>query len=138
MKDKLHDYVGKNVKIIDNDDWEYVGRLVRLDDGKVKNGNESFYQVKTFSVEFDIVESEVKSIKEVELNSESLRLWEYIGKRVKVLTTNSKTFEGVVINVDDAFDNESGYDSLNIETDKENDIVYDLNENEIESIEVIE
>ncbi|UMT81003.1 hypothetical protein ML437_01760 [Staphylococcus roterodami] len=138
MKDKLHDYVGKNVKIIDNDDWEYVGRLVRLDDGIVKNGNESFYQVKTFSVEFDIVESDVKSIKEVELNSESLRLWEYIGKRVKVLTTNSKTFEGVVINVDDAFDNESGYDSLNIETDKENDIVYDLNENEIESIEVIE
>ncbi|WP_436855211.1 polymorphic toxin type 50 domain-containing protein [Staphylococcus caeli] len=24
MKDKLHDYVGKNVKIIDNDDGEYV------------------------------------------------------------------------------------------------------------------
>lgn len=65
-----------------------------------------------------------------------MNLYAYEGKRVKVLATNGKTFEGVVINVDDAFDNESGYDSLNIETDKENDVVYDLNENEIESIEV--
>lgn len=56
MKDKLNDYVGKNVKIIDNDNWEYIGRLVRLDDDKVKNRNESFYQVKTFAVAFDIVE----------------------------------------------------------------------------------
>lgn len=125
------------LEIVDIDDWEYVGRLVRLDDGKVKNGNESFYQVKTFSVEFDIVESEVKSIKEVELNSESLRLWEYIGKNVKVETNDGKVFEGRAIGVDDD-DNESGYYSLNIETDKENDIVYDLNENEIESIKEIE
>lgn len=66
-----------------------------------------------------------------------MNLYAYEGKRVKVLTTSGKTFEGVVINVDDAFDNESGYDSLNIETDKENNVVYDLNENEIENIDVI-
>lgn len=138
MKYKLWEYVGKNIELIDIDNEKFTGRVVHFDDDTVNNSNECSIEIKTKDLHFDILESEIKSIKEVELNSESLRLWEYIGKRVKVLTTNSKTFEGVVINVDDAFDNESGYDSLNIETDKENDVVYDLNENEIESIEVIE
>ncbi|WP_436855213.1 LSM domain protein [Staphylococcus caeli] len=65
-------------------------------------------------------------------------LYNYIGKNVKVETNDGKVFEGRAIGVDDDDDNESGYYSLNIKTDKENGIVYDLNENEIESIEVIE
>ncbi|MGW7987738.1 hypothetical protein ACWEYO_10410 [Staphylococcus shinii] len=138
MEHKLWEYVGKNVELIDIDNEKFTGRVVHFDDDTVNNSNECSIEIKTKDLHFDILESEIKSIKEVELNSESLRLWEYIGKRVKVLATNGKTFEGVVINVDDAFDNESGYDSLNIETDKENDVVYDLNENEIESIEEIE
>jgi hypothetical protein len=66
-----------------------------------------------------------------------LDLYAYEGKRVKVLGTSGRTFVGLAVNVDDAFDNESGYDSLNIEIDNANNVVYDLNENEIESIEVI-
>lgn len=135
MKDKLHDYVGKNVKIIDIDDWEYIGRLVCLDDGKVNNGNESFYQVKTFAVAFDIVESEVKNIKEVELNSESMKLWKYEGKEIKIYLRNGEILSGKAIDFDDELDNATGYDSIYLKTDTGS---FDINEYEIKSIKEIE
>ncbi|WP_232138732.1 hypothetical protein [Staphylococcus gallinarum] len=135
MKDKLRDYIGKNVKLIDNDDLEYIGRLVYLDDDKLNNRNESFYQVKTFAVGFDIVESEVKSIKEVELNSESLRLWEYEGKRVRVIDRDGDEFEGKVVDFDDELDNATGYDSIYLKTDTGS---FGINEYEIKSIKEIE
>lgn len=135
MKDKLHDYVGKNVKIVDIDDWEFIGRLVCLDNDKLKNRNESFYQVKTFAVAFDIVESEVKSIKEVELNSESLKLWKYIGKRVRVIDRDGDKFDGKVVDFDDELDNATGYDSIYLKTDTGS---FGINEYEIKSIKEIE
>jgi hypothetical protein len=65
MKDKLHDYVGKNVKIVDIDDWEFIGLLVHFDDIE-KSSNRCSYQVKTAWESFDIDEYEIKSIKEIE------------------------------------------------------------------------
>lgn len=134
MKDKLHDYVDKNVKIIDIDDWEFIGRLVRFDD-TVKNSNGYSYQVKTNAVAFDIIESEVKSIKEVELNSESLRLWEYIGKRVRVIDRDGDEFDGKIVDFDDELDNATGYDSIYLKTDTGS---FGINEYEIKSIKEIE
>ncbi|MEB6291620.1 hypothetical protein NGC65_00780 [Staphylococcus xylosus] len=134
MKDKLHDYVGKNVKIVDIDDWEFIGLLVHFDDIE-KSSNRCSYQVKTDWESFDILESEVKSISRIELNSESLRVFEYLGKRVKVILWDGERYMGKVIDFDWGYDNATGYDSIYLKTDTGS---FDIDEYEIKSIKEIE
>jgi hypothetical protein len=66
-----------------------------------------------------------------------IHLYEYIGKKVKVETFEGNTFEGTAIGVDDEDDNESGYYSLNIKLNRNDDVIIDLDEVEISSIEII-
>ncbi|WP_229348918.1 hypothetical protein [Staphylococcus kloosii] len=134
MKAELSDYIGKNVEIIDLDGWKFIGRLVCLDDIEEKN-NKYSYQVKTKAVAFDIIESEVKSIREIEINSESLRLWRYVGKEIKLYFLDGEVLTGKVIDFDDEMDNASGYDSIYIKT---NEGSFDIDEYEIKSINEID
>jgi small nuclear ribonucleoprotein (snRNP)-like protein len=134
MKAELSDYIGKNVEIIDLDGWKFIGRLVCLDDIEEKN-NKCSYQVKTKAVAFDIIESEVKSIREIEINCESLRLWEYVRKEIKLYLLNGKVLTGKAIDFDDEMDNASGYDSIYIKT---NEGSFDIDEYEIKSINEID
>lgn len=64
-------------------------------------------------------------------------LYNYIGKNIKVETNDGKVFEGRAIGVDDDDDNESGYYSLNIKLNKNDNFIIDLDEPEITSIEII-
>lgn len=77
----------------------------------------------------------MKSIKEVELNSESLRLWEYEGKEIKMYLRNGKVLTGKAIDFDDELDNATGYDSIYLKIVRG---TFDINEYEIKSIKEIE
>lgn len=63
-----------------------------------------------------------------------MKLWEYVGKEIKVTCLNGKIFSGKCTDFTQALDNEPEVDSIGL---KVNDISYELYENEIKSIEVI-
>lgn len=65
MIDRLWEYVGKNVELIDIDNEKFIGRVVHFDDDTVNNNNECSIEIKTKDLHFDISESEIKSIKEI-------------------------------------------------------------------------
>ncbi|WMJ20307.1 MULTISPECIES: hypothetical protein [Geobacillus] len=68
-----------------------------------------------------------------------MKLWEYVGKRVRIIYKDGDVLEGFVRDYCDGEDSEDGIDSLVITNQeaKELGIVYGVLENEIKSIEII-
>lgn len=60
-------------------------------------------------------------------------LFEYFGKKVRIITTSKKTFEGLVCCVQNELDTDSGEQELNL--DATNGICYSFEKSEIISIE---
>jgi hypothetical protein len=67
-----------------------------------------------------------------------LNLWEYVGKRIRVIDTEGQVFEGKCTDYTQALDNEPEIDSIGVETEPGSGYSYEIYENEIESIEIIE
>lgn len=63
-----------------------------------------------------------------------MKLWKYVGKKIKVTCDNDKVFEGKCIDYTQALDNEPEIDSIGLET---TELSYEIYENEIKSIQVI-
>lgn len=63
-----------------------------------------------------------------------MKLWEYVGKEIKVTCLNGKIFNGKCTDFTQALDNEPEIDSIGLNV---NGISYELYENEIKSVEVI-
>ncbi|MEJ7540495.1 LSM domain protein [Staphylococcus intermedius] len=64
-----------------------------------------------------------------------MKLWTYVGKKVKIELTNGKIFTGRAAGFDDEMDNESGEDSIHLDSGK---LLYDFDESQIKSIEVLD
>ncbi|EGQ2804392.1 TPA: LSM domain protein, partial [Staphylococcus pseudintermedius] len=47
-----------------------------------------------------------------------MKLWTYVGKKVKIELTNGKIFIGRAAGYDDEMDNESGEDSIHLDSGK--------------------
>ncbi|WP_343348616.1 hypothetical protein [Terrisporobacter petrolearius] len=62
-----------------------------------------------------------------------MKLWEYVGKEIKVICLNNKVFKGKCTDYTQGLDNEPEIDSIGLDV---NGINYELYENEIKSIEV--
>lgn len=60
-----------------------------------------------------------------------MKLWEYSGKNVKIITVDGQIFEGKAYDYTSAQDNTPEIASISIDH-------YELYENEIESIEIID
>lgn len=65
----------------------------------------------------------------------SLKLWEYLGEKVKVIYNDGEVYEGKVVHFDDEDDNADGYDSISLVADG---LTIDISESEIKSIKEIE
>ncbi|WP_418223567.1 hypothetical protein [Clostridium isatidis] len=63
-----------------------------------------------------------------------MRLWEYVGKEIKVTCLDKQIFTGKCTDYTQSLDNEPEIDSIGLNV---NGISYELYENEIKSIEVI-
>lgn len=63
-----------------------------------------------------------------------MRLWEYVGKEIKVTCIDEQIFTGKCTDYTQSLDNEPEIDSIGLNV---NGISYELYENEIKSIEVI-
>ncbi|MCD8819572.1 LSM domain protein [Mammaliicoccus sciuri] len=63
-----------------------------------------------------------------------MKLWTYVGKMVLIEADDGQQFTGKVISYDDEMDNESGEDSINLDTGIQ---IYDFDESEIKSIEIL-
>jgi hypothetical protein len=63
-----------------------------------------------------------------------VKLWEYVGKEIKVICNNGKVFEGKCTDYTQALDNEPEIDSIGLKT---TGLSYELYQNEIKSIEVV-
>ncbi|MGZ0086907.1 hypothetical protein ACWNXI_15430 [Caldibacillus thermoamylovorans] len=68
-----------------------------------------------------------------------MKLWEYVGKKVRIIYKDGDVLEGFVRDYCDGEDSEDGIDSLEItnEETKGRGYVFGVLENEIKSIEVI-
>ncbi|UXS22702.1 LSM domain protein [Staphylococcus delphini] len=64
-----------------------------------------------------------------------MKLWTYVGKNAIVELTNGKQFMGRVTNFEDEIANNSGEDSIHFD---DGIVLFDFNESEIKSIEVID
>ncbi|EZX23012.1 hypothetical protein V070_01140 [Staphylococcus aureus C0673] len=64
-----------------------------------------------------------------------MKLWTYVGKKVLIEADDGQQFTGRVISYDDEMDNESGEDSINLDTGIQ---IYDFDESEIKSIEILD
>ncbi|MFV5937172.1 LSM domain protein [Mammaliicoccus sciuri] len=64
-----------------------------------------------------------------------MKLWTYVGKKVLIEADDGQEFTGKVITYDDEMDNESGEDSINLDTGIQ---IYDFDESEIKSIEILD
>ncbi|MCD8836022.1 LSM domain protein [Mammaliicoccus sciuri] len=64
-----------------------------------------------------------------------MKLWTYVGKKVLIEADDGQQFTGKVISYDDEMDNESGEDSINLDTGIQ---IYDFDESEIKSIEILD
>ena len=69
-----------------------------------------------------------------------MKLWEFVGKNVKIVYKDGAVLDGYVHDYDDGEDNDDGIDSLSISNKetKEGGFLYGVSENEIESIEIID
>ncbi|MBB6177063.1 MULTISPECIES: hypothetical protein [Anoxybacillus] len=68
-----------------------------------------------------------------------MRLWEYVGKDVRIVFKDGDVLEGYVLDYCDGEDNEDGIDSLTItnEETKGKGYVFGVSENEIKSITIL-
>lgn len=66
-----------------------------------------------------------------------MELEDYLGKQIKIITTDKQEFIGKAIGFTQALDNEPEIASIDIRNEEDNR-VYELYENEIKSIEVVE
>ncbi|WP_019165060.1 hypothetical protein [Staphylococcus delphini] len=64
-----------------------------------------------------------------------MKLWTYVGKNAIVELTNGKQFMGRVTNFEDEIANNSGEDSIHFD---DGIVLFDFNESEIKSIEVLD
>ena len=64
-----------------------------------------------------------------------MKLWTYVGKKVRIELTNGNQFIGEVTNYDDEVVNDSGEPSINLDTGIQ---IYDFDESEIKSIEILD
>ncbi|EGQ0373414.1 TPA: LSM domain protein [Staphylococcus pseudintermedius] len=64
-----------------------------------------------------------------------MKLWTYVGKNVRIELKNGQQFTGKADDYDDEMDNESGEDSINL---YDGICLYDFNESEIKSIEILD
>ncbi|MDE9800073.1 LSM domain protein [Staphylococcus delphini] len=64
-----------------------------------------------------------------------MKLWTYVGEKVLVKTTDGQQFIGEVTNYEDEVANDSGEDSIHLD---DGIGLYDFNESEIKSIEIID
>jgi len=67
-----------------------------------------------------------------------LELWEYVGKRVRVIDIDGQVFEGDCIDYTQALDNDPEIASIGVVTQPGAGFSYELYENEIKSIEIID
>lgn len=67
-----------------------------------------------------------------------LKLWEYLGKKIRLIDTDGRVFEGRCNGYTQALDNEPEVASVSIKTEPGADYAYEIYENEIKSIEIIE
>ncbi|HEC2153310.1 TPA: LSM domain protein [Staphylococcus delphini] len=64
-----------------------------------------------------------------------MKLWNYVGEKVLVKTTDGQQFIGEVTNYEDEVANDSGEDSIHLSTEYQ---IYDIEESEIKSIEILD
>ncbi|EGQ3890681.1 LSM domain protein [Staphylococcus pseudintermedius] len=64
-----------------------------------------------------------------------MKLWTYVGKKVSIEFIDGQRLTGKVTNYDDEIDNESGEDSIHFE---HGNSLYDIDESEIKSIEILD
>ncbi|WP_251517065.1 MULTISPECIES: hypothetical protein [Staphylococcus] len=64
-----------------------------------------------------------------------MKLWEYVGKKVRVYFKDGDIYDGIVIDFDHDYDTYNGQNAILLRTD---DSMFSIDENEIESIKVIE
>ncbi|EGQ3461404.1 LSM domain protein [Staphylococcus pseudintermedius] len=64
-----------------------------------------------------------------------MKLWTYVRKNVLIETIDGQQFTGEVTSYDDEIANNSGEDSIYLDTGIQ---IYDINESEIKSIEIID
>ncbi|EGQ3902566.1 LSM domain protein [Staphylococcus pseudintermedius] len=64
-----------------------------------------------------------------------MKLWTYVSKNVLLETVDDQQFTGKVTSYDDEIDNESGEDSIYLDTGKQ---IYDFDESQIKSIEILD
>lgn len=67
-----------------------------------------------------------------------MKLWEYVGKRVKIIFKDSNVLEGTVWDYCDEEDNDDGIDSIIVKNKDTVGFSYEASQNDIESIEIIE
>lgn len=67
-----------------------------------------------------------------------MKLWEYVGKRVKIIFKDKDVLEGTVWDYCDEEDNEDGIDSIIIKNKDTVGFSYEVSQNDIESIEIID
>lgn len=64
-----------------------------------------------------------------------MKLWTYVGKKVRIELTNGKQFIGEVTDYDDEIVNNSGESSIHLATGFQ---LYDFDESKIKSIETLD
>ncbi|WP_062353302.1 hypothetical protein [Bacillus kwashiorkori] len=67
-----------------------------------------------------------------------MNLREYVGKKIRLMDVDGQVFEGKCTDYTQALDNEPEIESIGIETVSGADYSYEIYENEIKSIEIIE
>ncbi|MES1045300.1 hypothetical protein FOA22_12555 [Heyndrickxia oleronia] len=69
-----------------------------------------------------------------------MELWKYVRSKVKIIYKDGDELEGFVTDYIDGEDNEDGIDSLVITNDetKKGNFLYEVTENEIQTIEIID
>ncbi|HDK5700322.1 TPA: LSM domain protein [Staphylococcus pseudintermedius] len=65
-----------------------------------------------------------------------MKLWTYVGKKVKIELTNGKIFIGRAAGYDDEVANDNGQDCIYLDVGME--LLYEFRESEIKSIEVLD
>lgn len=64
-----------------------------------------------------------------------MKLWTYVGENVVITTIDGVKFIGEVTNYEDYIANDSGEDSIHLSTEYQ---IYDIEESEIKSIEILD
>ena len=72
------------------------------------------------------------------LEAAIMKLWEYEGKRIRLIDIDGQVFTGFIDHYTSDLDNPSGIASLSLEQDGERGNLINLEEPEIASIEILE